>query len=112
MQDEIRDQSFAAFTGGTSTAQPAALTPAVMREIYDLVCPILYYCKSTLNEPGTIIHADALEIYPEYIVVHPDDLERLRVALQYKRRLVHVTEWKMSPDEIIEVIKRISNVEK
>ncbi len=70
---------------GTSAAAPETpsltfdeLVAGVVEAMEAL--PVVYYAVTEFAEAGRILKAPPTDNYPEFIVVHPDDLETVRQA--------------------------------
>jgi hypothetical protein len=74
------------------------LTLDLLKGTFDIllntVCPVLWYGTSEGVPRDTILYAPATKWNPEYIAVHPDDLDSVREGLQSHRQLKHLREWK------------------
>jgi hypothetical protein len=66
------------------------LTRKIFIEALNEIHPVLYYGTSKFQEKGEIIHVAASNLYPEYIVCHPDDLDEVKSKIK-TRILVHIS---------------------
>jgi len=65
------------------------LTFEMIQGLIDKVLPILLYGTSEYINQGEMYLCKETELSPEYIVVHPNDLEEVKRTIT-SRRLVHI----------------------
>lgn len=52
-----------------------------IRNIYKKLFPVLYYIKSEMGCRGSIIRVKKTRFSPEFIVIHPEDFEKIEKHL-------------------------------
>lgn len=69
----------------------SSLTLAELQAILDNLFPKLYYGTSDLCPKGEYYIALETDHSPKFIIVHPDDLDKLR-SIAYPVQLVHLSQ--------------------
>jgi hypothetical protein len=83
----MSDDTFSTASAGDEAGD--TLTLEKLQKALDDLFPILYYALDSNVQPGHYFHVKAGDLNPEFLVIHPDDFEAVRVGLP-GRRLVHI----------------------
>jgi hypothetical protein len=70
-------------------ASMSGITLDDLRKAIDLVCPPLYYGLDKNVKPGEMYLCKETDFNPEFIILHPDDLEMVKSKIT-ARRLVSI----------------------
>lgn len=91
------------FDGGTATGfttekgEASNLTfDKLMETMAELRKPKLYYAVNELLPQGDCYWLEAGDFHPEYVIVHPDDLERIKDELSPYRTLLPLADYQPS----------------
>lgn len=77
---------------GTEGTTASAMTPLGLKELLESLEPtILYYGECPIDS-GTIIYVKKGKLHPEYIMVNPVDLKRVKELISW-RRFVNLREY-------------------
>lgn len=89
----------------------SSLTLAEIQSVLDSLTPKLYYGVSDTCAKGQYYFVKETRWNPQFIIVHPDDLETLR-ELVYPAQLVHLPEHykPITPVEPIGYLEHGSNI--
>lgn len=94
MLKSISELEFNSF--GTSTKEEqTSFTLDNLQKAIDLLYPILYYGQSEFATKGSLYLVKKYDIYPEYILIHPDDFQEVKKLIK-GRRLVSIKEYDFS----------------
>ena len=66
-------------------------------KIVNFISPPLYYVDSAEIELGKVIVVKSNSYIPEFIVVHPDDLDRMKAEIP-SRKFIHLRDY---PSEVL-----------
>ncbi len=83
----VMDDTTAASTSGTGITVEEL--EKQMRDAIDKLYPPILYATTEHVEPGAIFVVDETKWNPKYVVLHPDDLEKVR-ELVTPHRMIHV----------------------
>ena len=78
--------------------------------MYNVMHPVLYYAIDESVERGMVLWVEktAVRVGPEFIVIHPESLERVKEILRH-RRLLPLREYMPTLDDVF--VKRAMEVE-
>ncbi len=76
------------------TESTAAAEGLTWEKLQEAMKPVVYYADIDYANRGEIVKVAAANGYPEFFIVHPDDLEAVKKELSPQYRLVHLREWR------------------